>query len=140
MKPTKNNIIYQKIVVGLLMLVALAALVIMVNYFFSNYRDNKKTADTPQNSEEIIRSLLTPEEFNSKPEITIINSSNNYIKANLFFNPGGHYILAARVNGEWQKALEGNGIPKCFVVDKYNFPPDMVPGCLNDGGDIVNRK
>lgn len=88
------------------------------------------TSETP---EQIVYDALTPEQKATNPEITIINATDNYIKANLFFNPGGHYILVARVNGEWEKALEGNSIPECKEIIKYNFPKEIVPNCLDNG-------
>ena len=92
-----------------------------------------------ENPEEVIRNLLTSEELAANPKITVVKSSSNHIRADLFFNPSGYYILAAKINGEWIKVLQGNGIPACSEIDKYNFPADIVPACMNENGVLVKN-
>lgn len=156
MKLTKNNEGSQKITVGLL-IAAVIVIVIIIGYTFNVFNLSKShtnneivdvspnseevlnSENLPQNPGEIIRNLLTPKELEAEPEITIVNLSNNYIKANLFFNPGGYYILATKINEEWIKVLEGNGIPTCSEIDQYNFPADIVPACTNENGILIKN-
>ena len=92
-------------------------------------------------AKDIIRSLFSPEENKGISEITIIKASTNYIKANLIDSFGGSYILALNVDGVWQKAFRGNGIPKCADVSSYGFPSDIVPACVNEyNGDIITNE
>lgn len=93
--------------------------------------------NTVENSpEQIVRRLLGPEQLASNPEITISKATDDYIKADIFLNPGGFYLLAARVGGEWRKVAEGNGIPACQDVAQYNFPRDIVSSCLDEQGKL----
>jgi hypothetical protein len=151
MKLTKNSEGFSKNTVGLL-IVAAIIIVITIGYVFDIFdwskgnitnkpvdvnQNNEEVLNSenfPQNPVEIIRNLLTPEELEAEPEITIVNLSNNHIKANLFFNPGGYYILVTKINEEWIKVLEGNGIPMCSEIDQYNFPVDIVSVCIDENG------
>jgi len=156
MKLTKNNEGSQKINVGLSIAAAIV-IVIIIGYtfdFFDWFKSNinndpadinqnneevLNSENLPQNPEEIIRNLLTLEELEAEPEITIVNLSNNHIKANLFFNPGGYYILATKINDEWIKVLEGNGIPTCSEIDQYSFPADIAPECTDENGALIGN-
>ncbi len=113
-----------------ILLVGIVIVTGLTIYFITN---NTSKTETP---EQIIKNLLTPEEKASNPEIKIIKSTDDYIRADLFFNPGGYYILAAKVDGKWQKVLEGNGIPTCKEVIPYNFPRDIIPSCLDEEGNL----
>ena len=39
------------------------------------------------------------------------------------------YFLAAKVNGSWVIAADGQGVIDCDVVAPYGFPASMVPEC-----------
>lgn len=45
---------------------------------------------------------------------------------------GGMWFGAFTKNG-WELAFDGNGIMSCSIADKYNFPSEIVSGCV--GGD-----
>lgn len=53
---------------------------------------------------------------------------------------GGGLWYAARVNGEWILAWDGNGSIPCAQINKYNFPSTMIPTCWeNLTQSSVNR-
>jgi len=39
------------------------------------------------------------------------------------------YFLAAKVDGVWQIVADGQAMPDCGVVSRFDFPPAMVPEC-----------
>lgn len=95
----------------------------------STFRFTDATSVSEDEKIDVVQGLLTPEQKNKNPKITIMQAGDNFIKANLFFNPGGYYILVAKVNGKWAKVSEGNGIPKCEDVAKYGLSKN-VTGCV----------
>lgn len=48
---------------------------------------------------------------------------------------GGGWWLAAKVDDEWVIAADGNGTVPCEPVELYNFPPDFVPECWDEGAN-----
>jgi hypothetical protein len=51
---------------------------------------------------------------------------------------GGGIWFAAKTEKGWELAFDGNGIISCEIVNKYNFPKDIIPGCV-DGENFVQR-
>ena len=49
------------------------------------------------------------------------------------------YFLAAKTGEKWLIAFAGNGTPYCAQVDLHNFPPDMVPECMDTENNLVYR-
>jgi len=45
---------------------------------------------------------------------------------------GGGMWFAAKVNGAWKLAWDGNGTISCASVNPYNFPALMIPECWDD--------
>lgn len=88
---------------------------------------------------DIIQGLLTDEQRSSNTAIEIIEADDNHIRAEVFFGPGGGYVLAAKVEDKWIKAAEGNGIPACQSIEPYAFPSNIVPGCLSENGTLRLR-
>ena len=43
----------------------------------------------------------------------------------------GGMFLAAKIDGEWRLIYDGNGVIKCSLVNKYNFPSDMITDCAD---------
>jgi hypothetical protein len=140
----------------LLLFAALILLIFIAFYIFSDLAGsnlNNKQIIVDKNevqvdnsleqfrAKEIIADLLSSEETKNLPEISIIKATESHIKANVFYNPGGGYVLAAKINGEWKKVLEGNGIPKCSEISQYGFPSDIVPGCINESnGNLIKNE
>lgn len=54
---------------------------------------------------------------------------------------GGGLWFAAKTEKGWELAFDGNGIMNCGTANKFNFPREMVSGCLdNDNANsFVNR-
>jgi len=159
MKTIKNNqgilVVLLTVVISVFIITGVVyAVSVLVGYNF--YKGNIDTSGTQinvdetngdfseanillMNSKQIIESLLTADEKGLDPDITIINATDKHIKANLFYNPGGAYVLAAKVDKEWKRVLGGNGIPQCSDIRDYNFPREMVPTCVNEMGQIWNN-
>ena len=53
---------------------------------------------------------------------------------------GGGMWFAAKVNGVWKLAWDGNGTISCASINPYYFPTSMIPECWNDATQkIVTR-
>lgn len=52
---------------------------------------------------------------------------------------GGGLWFAAKTSGGWELAYDGNGIIPCEAVNKYNFPKDMIPQCINAQNNLIER-
>ena len=52
---------------------------------------------------------------------------------------GGGYFLAAKVGETWIIVYDGQSQPTCSQINSYNFPKEMVPECLDSGGNVVTR-
>ncbi len=48
-------------------------------------------------------------------------------------NAGG--FLASDMLGDWEIVWDGNGVYSCSQVEPYDFPPDYIEGCYDDGAD-----
>lgn len=44
---------------------------------------------------------------------------------------GGGLWFAAKTAKGWELAFDGNGIVPCEAANKYNFPKDMIPQCID---------
>jgi hypothetical protein len=55
--------------------------------------------------------------------------------------PGGGVWFAAKTTSGWQLAFDGNGIIPCDVANKYEFPNNLVPQCIDaaQNNAIVQR-
>ncbi len=51
----------------------------------------------------------------------------------------GGYYLAAKVDDGWIVAYDGQAMPSCTEVDPFLFPTSMVPSCLDEAMNIVDR-
>jgi hypothetical protein len=49
------------------------------------------------------------------------------------------YFLAAKQGDSWIIAYDGQATPPCRDIEQYQFPTDMVPECLDEGGQLVVR-
>lgn len=52
---------------------------------------------------------------------------------------GGGIWIAAKVNGEWKIATQGNGFPNCDEIAPYNLPKDLIEGCVDKTGNFITR-
>jgi PBP1b-binding outer membrane lipoprotein LpoB len=82
---------------------------------------------TPTETPEQIISRLVAKDNNMI--IAVESSDSDHIYALINYKSGsGHLVLAAKVNGEWKKAYEGQDCSKKEMA-KYNFPPAMLSSC-----------
>ncbi|ALM09509.1 MAG TPA: hypothetical protein DEB30_05410 [Candidatus Peribacter riflensis] len=44
---------------------------------------------------------------------------------------GGGMWFAARTARGWELAFDGNGMMNCEIANAYDFPSDIVPGCID---------
>ncbi len=53
---------------------------------------------------------------------------------------GGLWFAAKTANG-WELAFDGNGIVPCDAANKYSFPVDLIPKCIDtqNNNDLINR-
>lgn len=52
---------------------------------------------------------------------------------------GGGVWVAAKVNGEWKIAHQGNGLPNCDEIAPYNLPKDLLETCVDETGKLITR-
>jgi cell division protein YceG involved in septum cleavage len=54
---------------------------------------------------------------------------------------GGGIWLAAKTAKGWELASAGNGIAPCEDIDKYDFPKDMIPACIDtqNNNNLIQR-
>jgi len=77
----------------------------------------------------------------TKAEVTINKNTGQYATGNIkeFEAVGGAYWLAAKTDAGWVGIYDGQAQPTCEQIDNYNFPKDMVPECLDENGEVVER-
>lgn len=81
----------------------------------------------------------------SKPidETTVSLSENNgtHAKGGVKFTGeiAGAWLLAAKVNDGWVIVQDGNGTVSCETIEPFNFPPAMVPECVDNNGSLITR-
>ncbi len=98
------------------------------------------TVDETQLIEEAVFKLtgLDP----TKAEVTINNHTGQFATGGIkeLEAVGGAYWLAAKVAKNWVGVYAGQAQPKCSEISPYNFPKDMVPECLDNSNNVVNRQ
>jgi hypothetical protein len=77
-------------------------------------------------------------------QIEVIISKNTGTHAtggvkDIGYEAGGAYWIAAKSGGQWVGVYAGQAHPTCAEIAPYNFPTDMVPACLNNLGEVVDR-
>lgn len=77
----------------------------------------------------------------TKAEVTINKNTDQYATGNIkeFEAVGGAYWLAAKTDEGWVGVYDGQAQPTCEQIEVYNFPKDMVPECLDENGEVVER-
>jgi hypothetical protein len=63
--------------------------------------------------------------------VSLTQERGDYVRGGVSFAPGapGGIFLAARVNGQWQIAHDGNGQIPC-TLSSSGFPADMLVDCV----------
>lgn len=51
----------------------------------------------------------------------------------------GAWFLCHKGAGGWAIVADGNGTISCSLIEPYDFPVDMVPECVDDEGNLVER-
>ncbi|OGD84560.1 hypothetical protein A2165_02530 [Candidatus Curtissbacteria bacterium RBG_13_40_7] len=91
----------------------------------------------------LIRDTLILKTGISQDDIQVVISQNTgqHVKGTVKDrnDVGGGYFLAAKVGETWIIVYDGQSQPGCSQVNSYNFPKDMVPECLDTGGNLVTR-
>ncbi len=89
--------------------------------------------------EDLIRQALAEkhEKTIDQVEIRMDQETDDHVRGNVTFLPAGGignsgYFLAAKVSGEWEIVIDGQGTISCSLVRSYNFPEDMIADCLED--------
>lgn len=76
-------------------------------------------------------------------QVQVSADTGNFSKGTVNYNnqTGGGVWLAAKTGNGWELVSEGNGIVACEDVDKYNFPTQIVPQCIDtkNQNDLVDR-
>lgn len=77
----------------------------------------------------------------TKAEVTISENTGTHAKGGIreYNAVGGAYWLAAKVNGQWVGVYHGQANPSCEKIAPYSFPSEMVPECIDSGGNIISR-
>jgi hypothetical protein len=144
------------------LIITVIALVGALYYFYNNNLSQSKkdkyiktpqivqtapSNETPATSLKQDITLALSKKYNklaSSLTVTIIKETDKYAKGSITFTDqqgsGGLWFAAKTENG-WELAFEGNGIMDCAIANKYNFPKDIVSGCVDfqNGSQFVQR-
>lgn len=100
---------------------------------------------TPQaNDAELIKQTMA-EKYNkqlAEVDLTVQNNTGTYAKGGVKFSGeiGGGWWLAAKEEGGWIIAADGNGTVMCADIEPYNFPTSMVPECWDEAtSQLISR-
>jgi hypothetical protein len=135
--------------VFILSVISLVAIVALAAYFgFSssnmsaNPINNDPIPETPASEaveQSVARSLAqkydrTPESINIQVQL----NTGEHAKGSVQFSgePGGGLWFAAYTESGWETVFDGNGIVSCEIVEKHNFPVDIISGCIDTDGEI----
>jgi len=68
--------------------------------------------------------------------LTIGQQTVDHLRGGVKFKDegAGGIVLAAKLNGVWQIAFDGNGAISCQDMEKYNFPEAMISDCAPESG------
>jgi hypothetical protein len=75
--------------------------------------------------------------------VAVATSSDRFVKGTVNFlgENGGGIWFAVKTEKGWELAYDGNGIIPCAAADKYGFPKDMIPQCIDTekGNELIQR-
>ena len=85
---------------------------------------------------QIIKEILAKKYQKAISEVTVkVNkSAENHAVGSVRFGPEGTpggLWFAAKTDSGWELVYDGNGIIPCDAINKYDFPEDMVPQCID---------
>ena len=76
--------------------------------------------------------------------IDVTNNAGGFAKGLVRFTDeqGGGMWFAANTQKGWELVFDGNGIVPCDAADKYAFPADIIPQCIDttNNNELVQRK
>lgn len=74
-------------------------------------------------------------------EVTISLNTGTHAKGLIreYGTVSGAYWIAAKSGGNWVGVYSGQAHPTCAEIDPYNFPTDMVPQCMDQSMNVVDR-
>lgn len=75
-------------------------------------------------------------------DIKIGTSTENFAKGTVNnTNGSGGVWFAVNTSSGWELAYDGNGIVPCDAVNKYSFPKEMAPQCIDtqNGNRLIKR-
>lgn len=74
-------------------------------------------------------------------EISVEVDTGEFAKGSVRFTDefGGAIWFGAKQGGKWVLAADGQGPMSCDIVNRYNFPTDIVPECMSDNQELVER-
>ncbi len=106
-------------------------------YFAS--KQNGKTSE--KSTKEQITELYS-QKYNQPVDIEVLTNTGTFAKG-IYNEPtsGGGIWFAAKTAKGWELAFAGNGIVPCDEINKYNFPKDMIPQCIDsqNGNQLIQR-
>ena len=77
----------------------------------------------------------------SEVNVTVSKNTGSLAQGGVGFEGemGGGWFLAAKTVDGWIIVDDGNGTISCELTEPYNFPVDMVPECVDNGGNLIVR-
>ncbi|MBU1118198.1 hypothetical protein KKD37_04530 [Patescibacteria group bacterium] len=105
--------------------------------------EDTPTSTIPPVSDELsIKQALADKYHKDLSEVNFTLSKNDgeHASGGVIFSGeiSGGWVLAAKVNQQWLIVQDGNGTVSCETVAPYNFPVSMVPGCVDQNGQLQN--
>ena len=67
----------------------------------------------------------------AKVVVEVTENTGRFATGAVGSGPGGGMFFAAKVDGQWFIAWDGNGSIFCEDIEPYNFPNTMIPTCFD---------
>jgi len=108
----------------------------------------QQTATTPtapkqtKSDKELIKEALIAKNGPDFAEVVLEVNENTgqFATGSVGSGPGGGMFFAAKVDGQWFIAWDGNGSIFCEDIEPYNFPNTMIPSCFDQQTQqLINR-
>jgi len=113
---------------------AIIIIVIILGGLYLASREDEKAAK--KTAKESIVDLFS-KKYNRSADMVLVEvgtDTGSFAKGTIRFadKPGGGLWFAAKTAGGWELAFDGNGIVPCDAANKYNFPRDIIPRCIEN--------
>ncbi len=72
--------------------------------------------------------------------ISVSKIEGNFAQGGATEQGGGGMWFAAKVNGSWKLAWDGNGTIGCEDIAPYNFPISMIPECWSNASQKLIKR